>query len=119
MYEKSQITVTYALVEGSSGDELITIRFENPTEGIWTILLQNDRGLNNAPVHLYLPVFRFLSSETYLLDPNPDITMTIPAYAKNSISTAAYDSETNSIYVRSGRGFSRGSEIKPDLAAPG
>ena len=119
VYEKSQITVTYALVEGSSGDELITIRFENPTEGIWTILLQNDRGLNNAPVHLYLPVFRFLSSETYLLDPNPDITMTIPAYAKNSISTAAYDSETNSIYVRSGRGFSRGSEIKPDLAAPG
>ena len=119
VYERSRITVTYALVEGSSGDELITLRFENPSPGIWTILLQNDRGLPNAPVHMWLPITRFLSSETYLLTPNPDTTMTIPAYAENALSTATYADATNSIYVRSGRGFSRGSDIKPDLAAPG
>ena len=107
------------MVEGTSGDELITIRFQNPTAGIWTILLQNDRGLPNAPVHLWLPITRFLSSETYLLNPNPNTTMTIPAYAENAISTATYSDTTNSIYVGSGRGFSRGSEIKPDIAAPG
>ena len=45
--------------------------------------------------------------------------MTIPAYAQNAISTATYASDSNSIYVGSGRGFSRGSDIKPDLAAPG
>lgn len=119
VYERTRVTVTYALVEGTSGDELITIRFQNPTQGIWTILLQNDRGLPNAPVHMWLPITRFLSSETYLLNPNPDTTITIPAYAQNAISTATYGDATNSIYVGSGRGFSRGSDIKPDMAAPG
>ena len=45
--------------------------------------------------------------------------MTVPAYAQNAISTATYADATNSIYVGSGRGFSRGSEIKPDITAPG
>ena len=119
VYERAMITVSYALVEGTSGDELITLRFQNPTAGIWTILLQNESGLENAKIHLWLPITQFLSSETYLLRPSPEITMTIPAYAQNAITVAAYDSANNSIYVRSGRGFSRGSEIKPDLAAPG
>ena len=119
VYERTQILVSYALVEGTSGDELITLRFQNPTPGIWTILLQNDRGLPEAPVHMWLPISRFLSSETYLLNPNPDTTMTVPAYARNAISTATYADATNSIYVGSGRGFSRGSEIKPDITAPG
>ena len=119
VYERTQILVSYALVEGTSGDELITLRFQNPTPGIWTILLQNDRGLPGAPVHMWLPISRFLSSETYLLNPNPDTTMTVPAYAQNAISTATYADATNSIYVGSGRGFSRGSEIKPDITAPG
>ena len=119
VYERTQILVSYALVEGTSGDELITLRFQNPTPGIWTVLLQNDRGLPGAPVHMWLPISRFLSSETYLLNPNPDTTMTVPAYAQNAISTATYADATNSIYVGSGRGFSRGSEIKPDITAPG
>ncbi|MBR5596935.1 MAG: S8 family peptidase [Lachnospiraceae bacterium] len=119
VYEKAMITVSYALVEGTTGDELITLRFQNPTPGIWTILLQNESGLKNAPVHLWLPISEFLSAETYLLRPNPEITMTIPAYAQSAITTVTYNSYNNSVYVRSGRGFSRGSEIKPDLAAPG
>ena len=119
VYERTQILVSYALVEGTSGDELITLRFQNPTPGIWTILLQNDRGLPEAPVHMWLPISRFLSSETYLLNPNSDTTMTSPSSAQNAISTATYADATNSIYVGSGRGFSRGSEIKPDITAPG
>lgn len=118
IYEKTQITVSYALVEGSTGDELITVQFQNPTEGIWTLLLQSDQGLQNAMFHIWLPISRFLSSETYFLKPSPNITMTIPAYAENVITVSAYSDRTNSIYVRSGRGFSRSSEIKPDIAAP-
>ena len=53
------------------------------------------------------------------MSPNPNITLTIPGYAQNVITTAAYSDRTNSIYVRSGRGFSRSSELKPDIAAPG
>lgn len=119
VYERTSVSVSYALVEGNTGDELITVRFQNPTPGIWTLLLQNDRGLQNANFHIWLPISGFLSSETYFLKPNPNITLTIPGYAENVITTSTYYDKTNSIYVRSGRGFSRSSEIKPDIAAPG
>lgn len=119
VYEKTFITVSYALVEGNTGDELITVRFQNPTEGIWTMILQSESGLRNAGFHVWLPITAFLSSETYFLRPNPDMTLTIPAYAENVITTSAYADRNNSIYVRSGRGFSRASEIKPDIASPG
>ena len=119
VYERTSITVSYALVEGSTGDELITVRFQNPAPGIWTLILQSESGLRNAGFHVWLPISEFLSSETYFLSPNPNITLTIPGYAGNVITTTAYSDSTNSIYVRSGRGFSRSSDIKPDIAAPG
>lgn len=118
IYERTNITVSYALVEGSSGDELITVRFQNPTAGIWTLRLQSESGLKNAGFHVWLPISQFLSSETYFLSPNPDITLTLPSYAENIITVSSYSDRSNSIYVRSGRGFSRGSGIKPDIAAP-
>ncbi len=118
VYERTSITVSYALVEGNTGDELITARFQNPTPGIWTLILQSESGLMNAGFHIWLPISRFLSSETYFLSPNPNITLTIPGYAENVITVSSYSDRNNSIYVRSGRGFSRGSEIKPDIAAP-
>lgn len=119
VYERTSITVTYALVEGNTGDELITVRFQNPTPGIWTLILESESGLKNAGFHVWLPISAFLSAETYFLSPNPNITLTIPGYAQNVITTAAYSDRSNSIYVRSGRGFSRSSDIKPDIAAPG
>lgn len=118
IYERTNITVSYALVEGSTGDELITVRFQNPTPGIWTMVLQSESGLKNAGVHVWLPITAFLSGETYFLSPNPNITLTLPGFAENAITVSSYSDRNNSIYVRSGRGFSRGSEIKPDLAAP-
>lgn len=118
VYERTSITVSYALVEGSTGDELITVRFQNPTPGIWTLILESESGLINAGFHIWLPISQFLSSETYFLSPNPNITLTIPAYTENAITVSSYSDRNNSIYVRSGRGFSRGSEIKPDVAAP-
>ena len=97
---------------------MITVRFQNPTEGIWTLILQSESGLKNAGFHVWLPVSQFLSSETYFLNPNPDITLTVPSYAENAVTVSSYSDRNNSIYVRSGRGFSRGSDIKPDIAAP-
>ena len=119
VYERTSITVSYALVEGNTGDELITVRFQNPTPGIWTLILQSESGLTNAGFHVWLPISAFLSSETYFLSPNPNITLTIPSYAENVITTSNYSDRNNSIYVRSGRGFTRDSGIKPDIAAPG
>ena len=118
VYERTNILVTYALVEGTTGDELITVRFQNPTSGIWTLILQNERGLPEANFHIWIPISQFLSGETYFLSPNPNITLTEPSYAENAICVASYSDNNNSIYVRSGRGFSRASDIKPDITAP-
>lgn len=118
LYEKTRIIVTYTIVEGESGDQLITIRFENPTPGIWAVEIENERGLPGAEIHMWLPLKEFLTSDTYFLTPSPEITLTQPSYAANSITTSAYADKTNSFYVESGRGFSRGSMIKPDIAAP-
>lgn len=119
VYEPSRIRITFLLVEGGTGDELILLRFENPTPGIWTLVLVNESGLEDAAFHIWLPISSFLGGETYFLKPDPDLTLTIPAYAGDCITVASYYDKNNSIYVRSGRGFSRANEVKPDLAAPG
>ena len=119
IYEKTRVTVTYVIIEGESGDQVITVRFQNPTEGIWTLEIENREGLEKADVHIWLPIKEFLSSEAYFLSPDPEITLTEPSYTRNSITITAYADQTNSFYVESGRGFSRGILLKPDIAAPG
>lgn len=39
--------------------------------------------------------------------------------AEDILSVSTYNAENNSFYIESGRGFSRGGNICPDLAAPG
>ena len=68
---------------------------------------------------MWLPIRDFLSSETYFLEPEPDITLTEPSMAREVITVTNYDYRNNSFYLESGRGFSRVGSIKPDLAAPG
>lgn len=119
VYERTIITVDYALVETSSGDELILVRFQNPTPGIWTLIVTGDTQIMNTTFNAWLPLTQFLSGNTYFLRPDPDLTLTIPSYSESSITTSTYDSYTNSFYVNSGRGFSRAGTVKPDFATPG
>lgn len=119
VYESTLITVDNALIEQGSGDELILIRFQNPTEGIWTIGVTNEAKTPNTVFNAWLPISQFLENRTYFLKPNPEMTLTIPSYAEEAITVSTYDSENNSFYVNSGRGYSRIDRIKPDFAAPG
>lgn len=118
IYEKTRITVTYALITSSQGEEVVTLRFEAPSAGIWKVILKKEGEAPTFPVHAWLPVENFLSSETYFLTPDPEITLTVPSYPENAVCVSSYSDRTNSIYVESGRGFSRGLQLKPDLAAP-
>lgn len=61
----------------------------------------------------------FISEETRFLNSNPDITLTEPANADIPITVGAYQSDNNSIYINSSRGYTRKGRIKPDIAAPG
>lgn len=119
IYEQTRVLIDGILVEQNAGDELINIKFENPTPGIWTIRVMAEGEIYNGVFHMWLPITQFLGGETYFLESDPNTTMTEPAYAPAVITVSTYNDANDSFYEESGRGFSRNGSIKPDLAAPG
>lgn len=120
LYESTIVTVDYILVENNAGDELIFLRFENPTAGIWTVTVSQDALLEQTPIthHAWISLEQFLTAQTYFLTPNPYVTITEPANASNVITVTGYRDSNNSVYPAAGRGFTRMGGIKPDLSAP-
>lgn len=118
LLEQTRITVYTQIADVSAGSQFIFMRFENPMSGIWRILIRNSLDIRET-FHLWLPVRGFISDETYFLRPNPDTIITDPGNAQYPITVTAYDHTRNSIYIHASRGYSRSSQIKPDLAAPG
>ncbi|MDO4295243.1 MAG: S8 family peptidase [bacterium] len=112
------IYVSYHEAEVGSGDQLILMRFLNPTPGIWRIQVRNTFFLGGN-YHIWLPIKGFVKEDTVFLRPNPDVTLTEPANASSPITVSTYNHYNNSIYIHSGRGYTRDGRIKPDLSAPG
>ena len=119
VYERTKVTIAGLLVEPGSGEELITIRVQDPTAGIWTFGVEAAGEIHNGEFHMWLPITQFLNTEVYFLEPSPYITLTEPAMATDVISVSTYDAANNSFYINSGRGFTRTGFPKPDFAAPG
>ncbi len=118
LLENTTITVNYELIEAGSGSQLVSIRFEKPSAGIWTIRVYNTQFLTGE-YHMWLPVQGFISDETVFLKPDPSNTITIPGNSRLPITTGAYNHRNNSIYIHSSRGYTSRDYVKPDLAAPG
>lgn len=121
IYERTRITIAGTLVETASGEELITMRVQAPTAGIWTFVVEaaRDMDVHNGRFNMWLPIKQFLNAEVTFLKPSPYTTLTEPAMASDVISVSTYDGITRSFYIESGRGFTRTGEINPDFAAPG
>lgn len=119
IFEETNVTVQSLLVESGSGVEFILFRFTDPTPGIWTLQVIPTGELYEGRFHMWLPITDFLNSDTFFLEASPDTTLTEPAMVSDVISVANYNHVNNSIFLESGRGFSRTQVIKPDLAAPG
>ncbi len=117
VFENTRIYVDYRIVEGPDGVELILLRFHDPTPGIWTIEV-NGSQIVDGWFNMWLPVKEFLSAPVFFLRSEPDSTLTEPSCAPNPISVGGYDHHTNSLYIDSGRGYTRTSQIKPDFVAP-
>jgi len=115
--EKTTILVDYFIVETQTGDQLILIRFKNPSPGIWKLKVY--AGKISSGFHIWLPMQGFITENTAFTNPNPYTTITCPGYSLTAITATAYNSNDQSIYLNAGRGFSRINQIKPDLAAPG
>lgn len=120
VYERTRLRMDYVPNERNTGDELIVLRFDNPTPGIWTILVRGERTVPNAIFDLWLSPRQFIDGEVSFLTPSPEVTLTMPSYEPDAVSVSTYNSQNGSFYFLSGQGFSRtGKMIKPDLAAPG
>ena len=114
--ENTRIFVTSEIVQTVSGQQLIFIRFSDPTPGSWKIRVYTD-SFNNGNYHIWLPITGFSDPDVRFLRPNPDTTLTVPSASVSTMTTAAYNAYDNSLFLNSSRGFTRTGQIKPDFAA--
>lgn len=119
IYERTILTLAGELVEPSSGEELVLLRLQDPTPGIWTFQVEALGPIFNGSFHMWLPITQFISGAVKFLEPTPYVTLTEPAMVQEVISVSTYDTANDSFYILSGRGFTRTGRIKPDFAAPG
>lgn len=119
VYEQTQIDIDIILVEEFSSQELIFMRFIDPTPGVWTVTVYAQGVTHNGTFHLWLPLRQFLTAETYFLTPNPYMTITEPAMAQDVFTIGAYNTQTGAFSFFSGRGNNRLGYPKPALTAPG
>lgn len=118
LFEQTQISIDYSMVETETGHQLIFMRFRNPTPGIWRFQVYG-RGDIPGTFHIWLPLSSFISNSTYFVQPNPYTTITSPGNAVVPITVTAYNPNNDTLYLNSGKGFTRTGIIKPELAAPG
>lgn len=118
LLERTIVDMTYEVVEFRSGGQLVFLRFQFPTPGIWRLKIRNLIYINGL-FHLWLPITGFISEGTVFLAPNPYTTLTSPADADTALTVSTYDPSQNSLFINSSRGFTRTNQIKPDIAAPG
>lgn len=116
--EKTVIYIDYEIVESTSGSQLILIRFQEPTPGLWTIRVFNNIFINGN-FNMWLPITGLIEPGTVFLSPNPDTTLTSPSNSSSLVTVSTYNAYDNSLFINSSRGYTRTGDIKPDIAAPG
>lgn len=118
LFENTIVDVYYQLYESLSGQNLMAIRFANPSPGIWTLNVYG-RDINTGRYDIWINNREFLSGDTFFLMSNPYETITNPGNNSECISVTAWNNVNNSIYLGAGRGNNAYGGIKPDFAAPG
>lgn len=118
IFERTVIYIDYQMVEALTGDQLILMRFRDPTPGTWRFNVYG-RGDLPAGFHIWLPMGDFLSTTTFFTEPDIYTTVLAPSTSVTPIAITAYDPVTNSLFRNASRGYSRSLTIKPELAAPG
>ena len=118
IFEETVVTIDYRIVGVRNGNQLIYICFDRPTRGLWDVVVSADN-IVDGHYHMWLPLKSFLSGSVIFLRSNPDTTITDPSSAYVPLSVGAYDAESGSLYLDSGRGYTLSGDVKPDCVAPG
>ena len=122
VFDKTVIYASAVLVERESGEELVFLRFENPSQGIWRIVVsprENTKISTSGLFHMWLPITEFIDDEVEFLEPSADVTLTEPSNAEKVITISTYNGLNGNWFPESGRGFARDNRVKPEFAAPG
>lgn len=114
VFEASTVSIEYY----RSFSNLIWIGFSQATQGIWDITLFGD-AVVSGEYFVWLPITGQVSEYVELLKPVPEYTIVYPATAMGSITTGAFNSNDNSLYVSSSWGPTRLPRMAPDIVAPG
>jgi len=97
--------------------EIFTL-LPNPTPGLWRIRI-SAQNIVDGEFHIWLPTIEEVGINTAFLQPDPNITITLPATSQAVISVGGYNSQLNSAADFSGRGFTYSIVYpKPDIVAP-
>ena len=118
IYEKTNVAIQYFFPISSSGNELILIYFEKPTPGVWRIILYGDyivQGNFNA----WMSQRPISKVDTFFLDSDNFVTLTIPSTSYSSICTGFYNQNNDSLEINSGVGFTIDNRVKPNLTTGG
>lgn len=118
LLERTVVNIWYFLIESGSGDFLVFMRFAAPARGIWKVRAYNRSSAANG-FNLWLPMEGFINSTTYFSRSEPEITITEPGNVITITTAAVYNHQTGSIYIHSGRGYTRSGRIQPSIASPG
>ncbi len=116
--DNTTITMSYQLFEAGSGNQLVFMRFQNPSQGIWRIRVYPSSRVSGS-FNMWLPINDFLPGDPRFLRPDPDMTITDPGNVPMILTAAAYNHQTGGIFIHSSRGFNAAGQVKPELAAPG
>lgn len=118
IFEPTVIYVDYQMVESQSGELLILLRFDRPSEGMWRFNVYARGGLSLG-FNIWLPMEGFISDNTYFIRSDPYITILSLGNSELPLTVTAYNDLDDSLFQNSSRGFTRINRIKPDVAAPG
>lgn len=118
VFEKTLIIVTNILFEPETGDQLLFLKFDNPTEGIWTITVFGDL-IVNGTFNIWMNRRGWILEQTKFLQPSVYTTITEPSASNAIMGSGAYNHKTDSLYINSGRGYTRSEDVQPIIVAPG
>lgn len=118
VFEPTIIYIDNRIVESESGDQLILMRFSNPTPGIWRLRVY-ERGDLNLGFHIWLPMSGFISDNTFFIRSDPYTTILAFGNALVPVTVTAYNDADDSLFIEASRGYTRIGVVKPNVAAPG
>ena len=112
--EKSVVSIGYYQLKS----RLSIVDVEDPTPGIWQIMLQGDIVVSGE-YHAWLPITGMISPYVEFIEPKPNYTIVNPATSIGTITCGAYNNKDDSLYVASSWGPTRLPRLSPDFVAPG